>query len=178
MMNSDSHDHTQVAENFYHEKVFKCKECDEVRSSKKAMKKHLKRSGHSGFTVDSGFPVVEEKQHVLPEQPPLDHNLPVTTGGKVLLNEMAFFMGMRKYANATAGQYSRMAKNSLIPHFESYYSEGKFVMDSLLWALDASVTMPPLSTYIDQLADTSKCKVAIQAYKVLCHTVQHVVHKR
>ena len=76
-MNSDSHDHTQVAENFYHEKVFKCKECDEIRSSKKAMKKHLKRSGHSGFTVDSGFPVVEEKQHVLPEQPPLDHNLPV-----------------------------------------------------------------------------------------------------
>ena len=102
----------------------------------------------------------------------------LTTGGKVLLNEMAFFMGMRKYANATAGQYSRMAKNSLIPHFESYYSEGKFVMDSLLWAFDASVTMPPLSTYIDQLADTSKCKVAIQAYKVLCHTVQHVVHKR
>ena len=102
----------------------------------------------------------------------------LTTGGKELLNEMAFFMGMRKYANATAGQYSRMAKNSLIPHFESYYSEGKFVMDSLLWAFDASVTMPPLSTYIDQLTDTSKCKVAIQAYKVLCHTVQHVVHKR
>ena len=102
----------------------------------------------------------------------------LTTGGKVLLNEMAFFMGMRKYANATAGQYTRMAKNSLIPHFESYYSDGNFVMDSLLWAFDASVTVPPLSTYIDQLADTSKCKVAIQAYKVLCHTVQHVVHKR
>ena len=76
-MNSDSHDHTQVAENFSHEKVFKCKECDDIRSSKKAMKKHLKRSGHSGFTVDSGFSVVEEQQHVLPEQPTLDHNLPV-----------------------------------------------------------------------------------------------------
>lgn len=66
-MNSDSHDQTQVAENFYHEKVFKCKECDGIRSNKKAMKRHLKRSGHSGFTVDSGFPVLPGTSQEIPQ---------------------------------------------------------------------------------------------------------------
>lgn len=102
-------------------------------------------------------------------------------GGARILAVMDMYMRKKKYNQRTRTQYLNKVKNHLVPFFEGFYAKDKFpfLMDTLLFALEAKTKIPPISEYlVKEDMEPGKSKTSIQAYKVLCQSISASVSKR
>ena len=102
-------------------------------------------------------------------------------GGARILAEMDTYMRKKKYNEKNRTQYLNKVKNHLVPFFENFYAKNKFpfLMDTLLFALEAGTKIPPICEYlVNEDMEPGKSKTSIQAYKVLCQSISASVSQR
>lgn len=88
-------------------------------------------------------------------------------GGKIMLGEIKQAMREDNYAKKVITDYSNKLANKVFPYFEGKYSD--FLVDYLLFPLEAQISFPPIKDYLRCSDDTTCGKlVAIKAYKVFC----------
>ena len=108
----------------------------------------------------------------LPDDTYIPHK--IVFGGKRILEIVKAYMTRSKKSAITVKAYMRVLPK-MIQVFEAAYQN--FKMDSLVWALESEVNIPPWRVYEDTLNGEDR-RLAICAYKSMIEAIKDQVQRR